>query len=402
MNNSSVSDLSTTSQLKPQSSHRYFQFNRLFLLSILGIVGLVGLINFLVDPYDIYQTPKVVGINNSKPEKNNNDRLYKAVDIIRIKPKTVILGSSRTKQGIDPEHPILLEIQPSYNLAINGANMYELRRYLEHALKNQSQIQKVILGLDFFMFNQFLENQPTFSETRLEKKYIDIPDLINSLFSLSTLEISQETISASFSSHDRDTSYGENGFAPHRTSEDGQTQGRFKGSINQFFEIHHQYKLSENYLADFKKIVDICRKNQIDLVVFISPSHATQWEAIEAIGAWESFENWKKDLVKITPVWDFSDYNSITSEPIKDVMENYADNSHYTKKVGDLVLNRIFSYQVEQVPSDFGVLMTPDNIEKHLETIRQNRQQWLKKQPKDEQLVKEIKRNFDQKQKSNS
>ena len=72
-------------------------------------------------------------------------------------------------------------------------------------------------------------------------------------------------------------------------------------------------------------------------------------------------------MVKITPVWDFSGYNSITTESIDDRMEYYIDNSHYSLKAGDLVLNRIVSFQTEKVPRDFGVLVNQDNIEPHLE-----------------------------------
>ncbi|GFZ91240.1 hypothetical protein [Okeania sp. KiyG1] len=76
----------------------------------------------------------------------------------------------------------------------------------------------------------------------------------------------------------------------------------------------------------------MCQENNIKLILFISPSHATQWEAIRATGEWSTFEEWKREVVKITPVFDFSGYNTITTEPIHNDMENYRDNSHYTKK----------------------------------------------------------------------
>ncbi|HAC64211.1 MAG TPA: hypothetical protein DCF68_11885, partial [Cyanothece sp. UBA12306] len=126
------------------------------------------------------------------------------------------------------------------------------------------------------------------------------------------------------------------------------------------------------------------------------------WEAIQVTGEGKTWEQWKRELVKIAPVWDFSGYNSITTQPINDVMENYTDNSHYTEKVGNLVLNRIFSYQLDQVPDDFGVLITPENIDNHLKKINQKRKQWLENNQNEEQLVKTLKRNFDQQQKSKS
>ncbi|NET72339.1 MAG: hypothetical protein F6K62_15805, partial [Sphaerospermopsis sp. SIO1G2] len=106
------------------------------------------------------------------------------------------------------------------------------------------------------------------------------------------------------------------------------------------------------------------------------------------------FENWKKKLVELTPVWDFSGYNSITTEKLQDVMENYADSSHYTKPVGDLVLNRILGYQADQVPTDFGVLLTPENIESHLAKIRADREKWVKNNQDELQLVQKLEHEF--------
>jgi hypothetical protein len=82
------------------------------------------------------------------------------------------------------------------------------------------------------------------------------------------------------------------------------------------------------------------------------------------------FENWKSKLPQEIPVWDFSGHNTITLEPIQDVMENYVDNFHYTKLVGDLILNRILSYKDNEVPADFSVLVTKENLEFHLAKIR--------------------------------
>ena len=98
---------------------------------------------------------------------------------------------------------------------------------------------------------------------------------------------------------------GDNGFFPHREPNNGKTEWRFSNIIEQYFGYHTQYKLSEDRFNDFKKIVEFCRQNNIELIVFISPSHATQWEALRVTDRWDSFEEWKRKMVAITPVWDF-------------------------------------------------------------------------------------------------
>ncbi|MDY7003050.1 MAG: hypothetical protein SWX82_03505 [Cyanobacteriota bacterium] len=395
---------STSSQASPPkkseksvlNKRKYHRYNWLFLLSALLPVVAVGIFNIVVDPYDVFNTPNFLGINHSKPRKDNSDRLYKVADIIRIKPVTILIGSSRTKQGLDPNHPALKNEQPAYNLALNGINAYELRRYLEHAIANQKDLDLVILGSDFFMFNSLLENRAGFSEERLEKQHISLKDIINTAFSVDALSASKETIIDSKKTPQDDVVSGEDGFMPYLNPDPETTQWRFRNGINVYYNFHAKYELSTP-LNELKKIVDLCQQNNIKLVLFISPSHATQWEAIRATDEWSTFEEWKREVVKITPVFDFSGYNSITTEPIHNDMENYRDNSHYTKKIGDLILNRILSYKEEEVPEDFGILINSENIESHLVKIRQDREVWAKNHPDEVKLVKETKQKFDEK-----
>ena len=115
---------------------KYRRYNWIFLLSVFLPVVTVGIFDIIVDPYDVFNTPNFLGINHSKLRKDNSDRLFKAIDVIRIKPVTVFMGSSRTKRAIDPNDPALKNNQPAYNLALTKGNFYELRRYLEHAIAN--------------------------------------------------------------------------------------------------------------------------------------------------------------------------------------------------------------------------------------------------------------------------
>ena len=355
----------------------------------------VGLFNWTIDPYDLFDTPNFLGINHEKIKKDNNDRLFKAVDIIRLKPKIILMGSSRTKQGLNPEHPAIKDNHLAYNLAINGPNFYEVRRYVEHAIANQPEIQQIILGVDFFMFNASLDNQPSFEENRLGKTHIIPKDAINALFSLDTFNISRETITASLKAADKNNTYGENGFMPNRNANNGATEWRFEQSIKLYFELHSDYQFSQQYWSDFIKIVELCRQNNIDLKVFISPAHATQWESIKVTGKWDVFEQWKRKLVEITPVWDFSGFNSVTTESIKPQMNNYVDNSHYSPKIGNLILDRLFDRNTKAIPEDFGTLLTRDNIEQHLAKIRRDRALWIENHPEEVKLVRDIKTKLD-------
>ncbi|AFZ36502.1 hypothetical protein Sta7437_2983 [Stanieria cyanosphaera PCC 7437] len=376
---------------KTRKKYSYLIYNFLFFGFVSVPMLSVGLFNWIIDPYDIFNTPNYLGINHEKIKKDNNDRLFKAADIIRIKPKIILAGSSRTKQGLNPEHPVFEHQQSVYNLAINGPNFYEVRRYIEHAVANQPDLKEIVLGIDFFMFNNRLANQPSFSEQRLEKKQFIASDMINALFSLDTFDISRKTMDASQQTPDLNNYYGENGFMPNRNANDGKTDWRFEQSINLYFTLHSDYQFSDKYWSDFAQLVELCQQNNIELKVFISPAHATDLESIRLTQQWETFEQWKRKLVQLIPVWDFSCYNSVTTEAIAPTMSNYVDNSHYNPNIGNLILNRIFDYQTEQIPQDFGVLITTKNIEQHLEQIRSDRKRWANNHPDEIKLVEEIK-----------
>jgi hypothetical protein len=376
-----------------QKSVKYNKFILQFLAAAFLPVMSVGVFNYIVDPYDVFNTPNFFGINHDKPKKDSNDRQFKAIDITRIQPTTIIIGSSRTKQGIDPEHPTLAKDPSTYNLAINGPNVYEVRRYLEHAIANQPNLKEVIFGIDFFMFNANLKNQPSFSESRLGIKHIAIGDAVNALFSIDTYHISKETIEASLKEPNKSDRFGENGFMPNRKFNDGNTKWRFEQAIKLYFQLHSNYELSDQYLNDFKKIVSLCQEKNISLKVFISPAHATDLEAIRVTGKWQVMEQWQREIVKIIPVWDFSGYNSVTTESIKDVMKNYADNSHYSRSIGNYMLDRLGNYRTDKIPQDFGILLTPENIESHLEQTRQEREIWVKEHPDELKLVETTAKN---------
>ncbi|MBO0349489.1 hypothetical protein J0895_10285 [Phormidium pseudopriestleyi FRX01] len=376
----------------------YQRYFRIVLSVILMQVLTISGFNIAVDPYSVFNNPIWVGFNQVKPEKDKQVRMFKAIDIIRIQPNMVFIGSSRTEFGLDPAHPALAEVQPAYNLGITGANIYEARRYFEHAIANNPELKQAAIGVDFFMFGQDKKNQDDFSEDRLLTSHITPQDKFNSIFSLGAIRGSLKTIRANQSSVNRVGYFYPDG----RRNTDyyvshiyGGLQGvDIMGDLlreNDFFQSKKQgnpYEIS--HLEEVKNIVKLCQKKNIKCDFFISPSHVTHWESIRLSGAWQLFEEWKRDLAQIAPVWDFSGYNSITTDPLSSNMKNYIDSSHYRKEIGDLVLNRIWQYNEDIVPKDFGVLLTPETVENHLKQIRENRKIWANNHPDVVEFVENV------------
>ncbi|HBE21271.1 MAG TPA: hypothetical protein DEG17_05105 [Cyanobacteria bacterium UBA11149] len=71
-------------------------------------------------------------------------------------------------------------------------------------------------------------------------------------------------------------------------------------------------------------------------------------------------------------------------------MEYFLDGTHYSKQVGDWVLNRVLSYQETSVPGDFGIPIVPKNIESHLDKINSERELWSKQHPDEVRFVRDL------------
>lgn len=379
--------------------YHYRRYSINILKIILGILLATTIFNFAVNPYGVWHNVTIKYFNQVKPAKNNNVKLFKAIDIAKIKPEIIILGSSRTEFGLDPNHPALGHEKNSYNLGLTGTNMYEVMRYFQHAIAIQPKLKKVVLGIDFLMFNKYNENTPDFSENRIGNQNITYQDFLDTLVSVNALSASLKTIIVNIQEPNATGYFYPNGqrdvnYYIEHDYRNKSYKKIFESIILRFLKIPYlygKYQLSEASLNHLKTIVDICQDRDIELKIFISPAHATQWETIRVAGLWETFEQWKREVVKITPVWDFSGYNSITTEPISKDMQNYIESSHYRPIVGDLILNQIFQYHQERVPKNFGRMMIPKNIESHLEKIRTDREIWAKKHPDEVKFVQKLK-----------
>lgn len=363
----------------------YSRFYAVLITVILSILASIALINIIVDPYGVFNSRLIQEFNESKPWKVVQVRLFKAIDITRIKPKTILLGASRTYVGLNPQHPALNRYQQTYNLGLNSANMYEMKRYFQHALANQPDLTLVVLEIDYFSFSLDGKNTPDFSEERLEKNSIVPQDLLKSTLSMDGLINSISTILHNYRESHKFL------FVNGMVDVAVPNQPISTTTFTQFIS-NYNYYISPNYLKDLEYVVKTCRDRGIELKIFISPIHVLFLEHLRASGNWQMYERWKREVVKITPVWDFSGYNTITAEKYSDrvIMKNYTDMSHYTIPVGNLILNRLFNYQEKTVPPDFGVLITPTNIESHLAKINAQRQVWAKQNPDVVQFIRSL------------
>jgi len=204
------------------------------------------------------------------------------------------------------------------------------------------------------------------------------------LFTISALESSWETLKVSRQQPDREE-FLSNGYRPAKNVFFGlrsyeklhlSTNWIFLSSLKSQTLYYAKMAYDDEAFNDLKDIFNICKKNNINLKLYISPAHANlDGEGILAAGLYRDFENWKRRLVSMTKeynllLYDFSGYNRITTEQVKTPMQNYWDSSHFTEKIGNMILDTIVNDL--NTSQSFGVLINPENIELHLKNNREN------------------------------
>ncbi len=361
-------------------SYKSYIFKVLLCISLLFFV--TGGTSYVVDPYGVNWRFVHHGFNLNKGMFSKSVRLAKAYYINCFKPETLLVGTSRVEYGLSPDDDFLKTYQPVYNYGLSSSNLYEQRRYIEYAVRH-NKIKTIIMGLDLGSFGK-MSNSPDFNEKRL-----GAPSLIRKIrecyFSLSATYGIFRTIKKNRRNPDEVEIY-QNGWRSPEKQDRAVKEGRttlkteFEKSEMDFLRIvYYQFSLVPERFNDFKMIVDLCRKNNIAFYPFISPAHPRQWEVIYKTGSWDEWDAWKRELVEITPVWDFSGYHDFNKQE-----KFYLDSSHYRKEMGHLIFERLIgSKKDSQIPDDFGVLLTVENIESHLQSIIKQREKWVNNNPDD-------------------
>jgi len=127
-------------------------------LAVALILLAVVAINLVVDPYGIFRLVDRPGFNAVKPAAPSRGPMAKAYQVLRVQPKTLILGNSRAELGLDPNHPAWPQAaRPVYNAALPGTGTGTSLRYLQHVLAANAgnpaaQPTLVLWGVDFMDF----------------------------------------------------------------------------------------------------------------------------------------------------------------------------------------------------------------------------------------------------------
>ncbi|MCW8943028.1 MAG: hypothetical protein OQK93_07605 [Gammaproteobacteria bacterium] len=374
----------------------------------IGIMLLsVSFVNWLINPYDIFESPDIDGINSYKSEVGRHTRLSRVYQVNRVEPEVILLASSRGL--VVPESLLSLDGLQGLNLSLPSASTYELLRMMQHA-NAVRPLKKAVLALDESFSGM---KQPGFVESRLsvhsdnmlnkDAWLQEFRDRFQSLLSFDALRSSIRTITNQ--KEDPESGNSERYHAERVRNAGGHRQmfrnmeaslfSDFKGNEDKCNAVDERSEPGESeYFIYFKKIVELAYRDKIDLYIYFSPIHARLYEAECMLGMRGAYSSMKRQVVTTVetiahqygvdpyPVWDFSGYNEVTTENIPEInntdeiMTWYWEGSHYTKETSNEIFNRIFDN--EGYLAGFGTRITTNNIDAHLVDIDMQRLIYLR------------------------
>lgn len=383
---------------------RYFR--RLSAL-LLGSLVLVMAVNVWVDGFGLFGFEGIAGINRDK--RPGNVRLSKAYAVERGAYDGLIIGSSRSEIGLDPQNPQWAAYR-AYNLSLPGPNIHEIYRYLQHA-QAAHPLRRVLFGLDFVYFTGAARWPDTFEDRRLlvdehnhpQRGYF-LQDLLQANLSMSAIDKSLETIRANRAhkgpthtprgqvGHDQPFLY---------VMRDGGFQGSFRRVDHEYLTGWSQFPQGQAYflpkpggrstLDTYEDILAFCHEHRIELVLVISPLHAQLQLGLDALGMYDNtYVLWKRELVQRNAavaarygqvafaLFDFATINAYTTDPVPpagqdrrpDAMHWYWDPAHYRSELGDRVQAVALGGEADPGEPLFGVRLTPETMEASLQQER--------------------------------
>jgi hypothetical protein len=350
---------------------------------LIVLIPIIALLNYIIDPNGMNNKIVIDGVNSSKKSNTGYTFRFKTNRLIDDEFDTLMLGTSRI--GVmDPKVVDVYTNGNTFNLE-SPASITEMHyKLFMYALK-YNKIKNLVYGIDFMSFNGSRTIDKTFPQFKgLESKIVNGEEISNYdlYFNLDTTKSSFYVLYKNLTNQKIVAErYLQNGMRVFYQYIDSYKRGtysytkRMQYTFHEYYNsvngIYKDYSYSDEYFKYFVKILEECKKNDIKVWVYIPPVYNLHFDSLKSAGYYDDFEKFKRELVKVTNYIDFTGRNTITNDS-----NNFWDSSHLKAKMTKPLMARIFKDKSVDVPNDFGVLVTPENIETHLKNLRSQLQEF--------------------------
>ena len=270
----------------------------------------------------------------------------------------LLIGSSRCTY-IDP-HTFG---QSLYNYAVSNIQLPEYAAYIRYAGEEAGPFQTVYVGLDFYGTNAGQSPNQVTPEEIIARTH-EFGYRWKLLLSKDTLRYAWKNYVAS-----QETEYPVN-FAYNRDNvkrlsrvsleATQQMEQAGKEKYRQDIYSHYAYADVPGLLQEIQQAAP-----DSQFVAFTTPVHADFFALLIEMGLYEHYEQWLRDCVEsFGQVYHFMYLNDVTRD-----LHNFYDGSHVYPEVAEKMVQ--FIQNPQQNGEDFGMLLTPDNLEMALQQMRQ-------------------------------
>lgn len=330
----------------------------LILLPLLAIAGF----NFYIDP--LWNFNHAHRHNQIQMSFNERQQKTNLITFGSHDYNVLLLGSSRVTYINQYDFPGC----KVFNYALNNMLLSEYKDYIDYAKKQAGHdFDRIIIGLDFFATNRNLELPSQFEppsyyfaqSQQLAYRY-------KTLLSTDVLKYARKNYEASREGIPRSYAYNRNNV---KTLVPPGSEDR-QWFINNNIKWYGEKVYGPGYKYDsVKPVLEALKKDNPNtrFIIFTTPSSDLLFQLLVKQGRFGDYERWIRDCVESNgEVYNFMYPNSITTD-----LNNYFDASHFYPPIGTLIAHRISGYKDENIPEDFGVQVTPENLDQHLHYVAQ-------------------------------
>ena len=338
-----------------------------FLCYSVFLIILTGSANYIVDPYSLtgynILNIKIKMVSDDRTEKVSAIKNHGGFD-------NILLGSSRVYL-INPRVVSKYIGGSTYNLGVGMAQPEDHLGLLLYLEKLGKFPKNIILGIDFYSFNEGLETNKYFIRNEtinfLGNKKSRENDLVQFL-SLDMLKASVKTLKVYVGLKEAKQHFDEDGALHNASSvfnyypenvEEKDIYAIDKASHASDFIYDPLYtQVSEKRLGYLQRIVDMSNRHDSRLLVYITPLYGNLVEDIyNDDNLHERIKEFKSKLSYVTDYYDFFTLNNITRSSTY-----FGDTSHLKTSTGNLVLARLFNDKTIEIPNGFGVFIKKEEV----------------------------------------
>lgn len=344
------------------------RYLRWLFASFITVLAVFACLNILVDPLDVFDSPRISGFNARKPHLDHHQVLAKRYSAQRVCASAGIFGNSRAEIGFDPENAIFKEHGlVAYNHAIPGSALNTSVQQLAWLGDKGCSPKLIVLGVEFFDFLGAKKSRIIRLPSTPPR--MDLQNVAELVFSLTAIRDSFRTIflqKAEFP--DIVTARGFNpllsyipeakksGYYPlfrQRAVENRNNWSKKRPSINPLAG-----GVSED-LGDFEQFLALAQRNGSKVHIVIYPYHAQIRLMMEKLGLSGLFNEWKGQIATTAAKYaeqglalDITDFSALTPETLEQIplpddkrteLKFFWEAGHFKKSLGDLMLQQVVS-----------------------------------------------------------